>query len=52
MPQLEMNAVMDDTIYPAYELPFILTAAVLIVCLSAIISYIPSRKIAKQNVVT
>jgi ABC-type lipoprotein release transport system permease subunit len=48
LPQVEMDVVMGDTIYPAYELSSILTAAVLIVCLSAIISYIPSRKIAKQ----
>jgi ABC-type lipoprotein release transport system permease subunit len=51
MPEIEMNAVMGDAIYPAYELPSVLTAIVLIVCLSAIISYLPARKIAKQNVV-
>ncbi|MDR0724458.1 MAG: FtsX-like permease family protein [Prevotellaceae bacterium] len=51
MPEIEMDAVMGDTIYPAYELSSIVTAIVLIVCLSALISYLPARKIAKQNVV-
>ncbi|MDR1593937.1 MAG: FtsX-like permease family protein [Prevotellaceae bacterium] len=51
MPEIDMNVVMGDTMYPSYELSSILTAIVLIVCLSAIISYLPARKIAKQNVV-
>jgi ABC-type lipoprotein release transport system permease subunit len=51
MPEIEMDTVMGDIMYPVYEPSSILTAITLIICLSALISYLPARKIAKQNVV-
>jgi ABC-type lipoprotein release transport system permease subunit len=51
MPDIYTSMVMGDTLYPAYEITSIVTSMVLIIFLSAIISYLPARKIAKQNVV-
>ncbi|KAA6344992.1 ABC transporter permease [termite gut metagenome] len=51
MPDFSENTVMGDTLYPAYEITSILVSITLIIFLSALISYLPARKIAKQNVV-
>ncbi len=40
-----------SVIYPVYHFSSIVTSAVIIIALSALISYLPARKIAKQNVV-
>ncbi|MDL2312462.1 FtsX-like permease family protein [Bacteroidales bacterium OttesenSCG-928-B11] len=47
----DMGVVMGDAMYPAYHLSSITISILIIIVLSAIISYIPTRKIAKQNVV-
>lgn len=47
----DMGFVMGEAMYPAYHFSSILTSIVIIIVLSAIISFIPARKIAKQNVV-
>ncbi len=51
MPDIKIDAVMGNVLYPAFEFSSILTSIVLLVVLSAVISYLPTRKIAKQNVV-
>ncbi|KAA6300123.1 MAG: hypothetical protein EZS26_003741 [Candidatus Ordinivivax streblomastigis] len=51
IPDFSENTVMGDTLYPAYEITSILLSITLIIFLSALISYLPARKIAKQNVV-
>jgi ABC-type antimicrobial peptide transport system permease subunit len=51
MPDIYTSMVMGDTLYPVYEIASIVTSMVLVIFLSAIISYLPARKIAKQNVV-
>ncbi|KAA6340556.1 ABC transporter permease [termite gut metagenome] len=51
IPEFSDNVVMGNTLYPAYEITSILWSITLIVLLSALISYLPARKIAKQNVV-
>jgi ABC-type lipoprotein release transport system permease subunit len=40
-----------DTIFPAYNISSIATSVIIVVVLSAIISYLPARRIAKQNIV-
>lgn len=47
----DMGVVMGEAMYPAYHFSSIITSVLIIIVLSAIISYIPARKIAKQNVV-
>ncbi|HBX45968.1 ABC transporter permease [Limibacterium fermenti] len=47
----EMGLGMGDAMYPVYQPSSILTSIILIVVLSMLISYIPSRKIAKSNIV-
>lgn len=42
---------MGSTLYPSYEFSTIMTSIIIIVVLSALISYLPARKIAKKNVV-
>jgi len=41
----------DDAMFPAYNLSSILTTIAVVIVFSALISYLPSRKIAKQNMV-
>lgn len=47
----DVGLAIGNVIYPAYHFSSILTSAVVIIFSSAIISYLPARKIAKQNVV-
>lgn len=47
----DLGFVVGDAMYPAYHFTTIFTSLALIVLLSALISYIPARKIAKQNIV-
>lgn len=47
----EMGLGMRDTMYPMYQHETILVSIVIIVLLSMLISYLPTRKIAKSNVV-
>ncbi|MDR2764412.1 MAG: FtsX-like permease family protein [Tannerella sp.] len=47
----DSNTVIGDALYPAYELSSVVTSMILIICLSALISYLPARKIAKQSIV-
>ncbi|MDR3340338.1 MAG: FtsX-like permease family protein [Candidatus Symbiothrix sp.] len=53
MPEVyaDMGMGMSDAIYPAYHVSSIMTSIIVIVVLSAIISYLPARRIAKQNIV-
>ena len=48
----DMGAAIGDRLYPAYEFPSIAASILLIVLLSALISYLPTRKIARQSVVS
>jgi ABC-type lipoprotein release transport system permease subunit len=47
----DMGIALGDSLYPVYEFPSIATSILIIILLSALISYLPTRKIAKQNVV-
>lgn len=47
----DIGVVMGEAMYPVYHFSSIITSLSIIIVLSAIISYIPARKIAKQNVV-
>ncbi len=47
----EMGLGMGQAMYPSYQPTSILTSIILIVAVSMLISYIPSRKIAKSNIV-
>ncbi|MDR2083866.1 MAG: FtsX-like permease family protein [Bacteroidales bacterium] len=47
----DIGVVMGDAMYPVYNFSSIITTLFIIIILSAFISYIPARKIAKQNVV-
>ena len=52
MPEMDdMGIAIGNELYPVYEPSSILLNIFIIVSLSALISYLPSRKIAKQNVV-
>ncbi len=51
MPDMKIDAVLGDVLYPAFEFSSIFTSIALLIALSAVISYLPTRKIAKQNVV-
>jgi ABC-type antimicrobial peptide transport system permease subunit len=42
---------MGDRLYPVYEFSSVATSILIIVLLSALISYLPTRKIAKQSIV-
>lgn len=47
----DMGMAIGDAIYPAYHFSSICISAAVIIVLSALISYLPARKIARQNVV-
>jgi ABC-type lipoprotein release transport system permease subunit len=47
----DMGIAVGDRLYPTYEFSPIATSIVIIILLSALISYLPTRKIAKQSVV-
>jgi ABC-type lipoprotein release transport system permease subunit len=47
----DMGVVIGDRLYPIYEFSTVATSIVIIVLLSALISYLPTRRIAKQNIV-
>jgi ABC-type lipoprotein release transport system permease subunit len=47
----EMGVAIGDRLYPVYQFSSIATSILIIVLLSALISYLPTRKIAKQSVV-
>jgi ABC-type lipoprotein release transport system permease subunit len=51
MPAIGMGTVVGDTLKPYYEIHAIINAAATIVVLSALVSFVPARKIAKQNIV-
>ncbi|MCL1973438.1 MAG: FtsX-like permease family protein [Bacteroidetes bacterium] len=53
MPKMvdDMGVVMGRVLYPVFQPSSIFTSIVIVVGLSALISYLPTRKIAKQNVV-
>ena len=48
----EMGAAIGDYLYPVYQFSTVMTSIIIIVLLSALISYLPTRKIAKQSVVS
>ena len=48
----DMGAAIGDRLYPSYEISSIVTSILIIVLLSALISYLPTRKIAKQSIVS
>ena len=48
----DINVAIGETLYPVYQLSTVFTSIIIVVVLSAFISYIPARKIAKQNVVS
>jgi ABC-type lipoprotein release transport system permease subunit len=48
----DMGVALGDKLYPSYEFSSILTSILIIVSLSALISYLPTRRIAKQSVVS
>jgi ABC-type antimicrobial peptide transport system permease subunit len=45
----EFGMAMAQTLYPVYSLGLILTTVLIIVLATSIVSYMPSRKIAKMN---
>jgi len=47
----DMGIAFGDAIYPVYSAASVTTIIIIIVTLSAVISFIPARRIAKQNVV-
>jgi len=47
----DIGVVMGEAMYPVYHFSSVMTSLLIIIVLSAIISYIPARKIARQNVV-
>ncbi len=47
----DMGIAIGDTLYPVFQASSIAMSIVIIVGLSAVISYLPARKITKQNVV-
>ena len=47
----DMGVAVGDAIYPVYNIFSIVTIMAVIVLLSAVISFIPARRIAKQNIV-
>ena len=52
MPEMDdMGIAIGNALYPVYEPSSVLLNVLIIVSLSALISYLPARKIAKQNVV-
>ncbi len=52
MPEMDdMGIAIGNALYPVYEPSSVLLNIFIIVSLSALISYLPARKIAKQNVV-
>jgi ABC-type lipoprotein release transport system permease subunit len=48
----EMGVAIGDRLYPVYQFSSIATSILIILLLSALISYLPTRKIAKQSVVS
>ncbi len=47
----EVGVVMGEAMYPVYYFSSVITSLLIIIVLSAVISFLPARKIAKQNVV-
>ena len=47
----DMGIALGDTLYPVYNFSSIMNTIIIIVLMSALISFIPARKIAGQNVV-
>ncbi|MDL2282781.1 FtsX-like permease family protein [Parabacteroides sp. OttesenSCG-928-G06] len=53
MPELieDTGLAIGNVIYPVYTLSSVVCTILVIVCMSALISYLPARKISKQNIV-
>jgi len=47
----KIGMAVGNVLYPTFKLSSVVISMVVVVCLSAVISYFPSRKIARQNVV-